>query len=500
VLIGEGQEGLILDANGRGLALQSNQPIALRTRTRVELNLDGMGRRRIVTGARVAWSDGQGRAGIEFLNLSPELRGELHEWLKVNDQSDANRAESAVEVESAEEEAVEASVDAVLASAAERAVLLTRAHGSAIALNDGHDARCRAIAGEIAPPVGSRIDSQSGLTGACLRSGRAMRCDCTDSDPEVDRESCRRLGISSVLAVPIVHDGSVIGLIEVFSRQTFAFDESDCRALDRLAETVADSMTASRWLGRERERNDLLPGTAVTTGVAPPSNISADESSPLTSLLVPAGYKFSFSEQLMLHKRAGQWAVAGTVLAAGLWLAFGNPSQWRANTAPVPVGNPRVSEQDQTTPNASKPGSLAAARVSKTQDWLEGVRESAERGDPTAELKLGAAYAAGQDNVQDYTEAVKWLTRSADQGNATAAAALGAFYWAGRGVTPGYVDAYVWSAIAQAQGDEASSYRVTILQSRISPVELAEARRRVTAWLRTHRKQIALKRDATTHR
>jgi TPR repeat protein len=156
----------------------------------------------------------------------------------------------------------------------------------------------------------------------------------------------------------------------------------------------------------------------------------------------------------------------------------------------------RVADQDQTTPKASKSGGVSAAPA----NWLEEVRELAERGDPVAELKLGAAYTAGQDNVRNYTEAVKWLTRSADQGNVTAAAALGAFYWAGRGVTPGYVDAYMWSAIAQAQGDEASSYRVTILQSRMSPVELAEARRRAAAWLRTHSKEIALKRDAISHR
>ena len=152
-------------------------------------------------------------------------------------------------------------------SAAQRAVLLTRSNGSAIALNDGHDTRCRAVAGEIALPVGSRIHSQSGLTGACLRSGRVMRCDRTDSDPEVDRETCRRLGIGSVLAAPIVHGGSVVGLIEVFSRQSHAFDNSDSYALERLAETVADSMTASRWLGQERA--DLLLGPAVSIGIAP---------------------------------------------------------------------------------------------------------------------------------------------------------------------------------------------------------------------------------------
>src|SRR5258705_11942370 len=180
-----------------------------------------------------------------------------------------------------------------------------------------------------------------------------MRCDNTDSDPEVDRESCRRLGISSVLAAPIVHGGSVVGLIEVFSRRSHAFDNSDCSALERLAETVADSMTASGWSGQERD--NPLAGLAVSTGVAPPSNIFADESAPLATLLVPAGYKFSFAEKLMLHKQVGQWSVAGIVLAVGLWLRFGTPSQGRTNFAPVSLCSVPVADQDQTNSNAGRP-------------------------------------------------------------------------------------------------------------------------------------------------
>jgi TPR repeat protein len=89
---------------------------------------------------------------------------------------------------------------------------------------------------------------------------------------------------------------------------------------------------------------------------------------------------------------------------------------------------------------------------------------------------------------------MKWLTRSADHGNVTAAATLGAFYWAGRGVAQHYVDAYMWSAIATAEGDEASSYRLAILQSRLSPAELTEAKERAAGWLRTHTSQISAKR------
>jgi len=177
-----------------------------------------------------------------------------------------------------------------------------------------------------------------------LPGGNAAQKNNTDSDLKSTAKPAAAWESKSVLAAPIVDGGSVVGLIEVFSRQNFAFDDSDCHALDRLAETVADSMTASRWLGRERERDNLLPGTAVSTGVAPPSNVSAEESSPLTSLLVPAGYKFSFGEKLMLHKRAGQWAVAGIVLAAGLWLAFGI----LRNGGPIPRLSPLATRESRS--------------------------------------------------------------------------------------------------------------------------------------------------------
>jgi GAF domain-containing protein len=54
----------------------------------------------------------------------------------------------------------------------------------------------------------------------------------------VDPESCLRLGIRSILAAPIRYDRQIVGLLEVFSNQTFAFDEGDVAVLERLAQTV----------------------------------------------------------------------------------------------------------------------------------------------------------------------------------------------------------------------------------------------------------------------
>jgi GAF domain len=415
-----------------------------------------------------------------------------------------NRAETECTNASSNEVAVESNLDLLLVSAAERAMLLTRSHGAAIALDNGQNMRCRASVGEISLPVGSLIDSRSGLTGACLSSASVMWCNNTESDPMVDRESCLSLGIGSVIAVPIVRRDRVIGLIEVFSRRSHAFDASDCCGLEKIAKTVAASVAGSGSLqacdnqpAKFTQRTELgspaaevasSPAAASVAGTMPVSASESsataveDQRSMLASTLLPAGYKFSLSEKIILHKSAVLWSVGAVLLTAGLWLGIGIPRQIR-------------SSQLGAYPKVSKLSNPSASANSPTIFWFEEVRQRAERGDSDAELKLGAAYANDQNGAENYTEAVKWLMRSADHGNVTAAAVLGAFDWAGRGGTQGYIDAYMWSAIAQAQGDEASSYRVAILQSRMSPAELAVARQRTTAWLRTHSKHNVLKRS-----
>ena len=150
-------------------------------------------------------------------------------------------------------------------------------------------------------------------------------------------------------------------------------------------------------------------------------------------------------------------------------------------------------ERVQQSSSSVTPTGASATPVYTNHDFEE-VRQRAEGGDTNAQLELGAMYASGQHNIKERnTEAVNWLTRSANGGNATAASALGALYWDGRGVTQGYVNAYMWSAIAAAEDNEVSSYRVTILESRMSPGELDEAKRRAQAWLRMHGKRITVK-------
>ena len=131
-------------------------------------------------------------------------------------------------------------LDAALQLLAERAQYITGASGAIIALRRGdhNDMLCRASAGPNAPELGALLSMEYGFSGESVRTRQALRCDDAERDPRVNREGCRRLGISSVVAMPILSEHQVLGVFELFSGKANAFAERDLAALQRLGEMV----------------------------------------------------------------------------------------------------------------------------------------------------------------------------------------------------------------------------------------------------------------------
>jgi GAF domain-containing protein len=134
----------------------------------------------------------------------------------------------------------ERDLDAALQLLADRAQYITGASGAAIALRRGatHDMLCRASAGCNAPELGALLSAEHGLSGESVRTHQALRCDDAENDPRVNRDGCRELGIASAIIMPIIGDEQVIGVFELFSGKTAAFNERDLAALDRLGKMV----------------------------------------------------------------------------------------------------------------------------------------------------------------------------------------------------------------------------------------------------------------------
>jgi hypothetical protein len=144
-------------------------------------------------------------------------------------------------------------LDAALQLLADRAQYITGAGGAAIALrrDQSNDMLCRASSGDKAPELGALLSTESGLSGESVRTRMPLRCDDAERDPRVNQESCRRLGIASVMIVPIVGqdsagDDQVLGVFELFSGQAGAFEERDLSALQRLGEMVETAVKLAR--------------------------------------------------------------------------------------------------------------------------------------------------------------------------------------------------------------------------------------------------------------
>lgn len=521
--IGAGVGGVVLDANERGAAVESVARLA--PHSFVDLRLDLLETHSsAVTPARVAWCD-DGRAGLEFLNLTGESRRQLQQWLLLNAllaSETAGQFMQAAKAPAAEPLPSQSDTgNPAFRLVAEQALAVTGAQGAAVALAESGDVVCRGSAGEIAPPPGTRLDAQTGISGACIREGRWLRCDDPNLDLHVDRESCQSLGINSVLAVPIRERETVVGLIEVFSRHAYAFSESHCLALQALAESVALALkpkeaeaapavaatetekefppTPAAETVRETECTPVvqpaapapetqpaevaaapppaaIPAVGTATALAPEAALGpATEALPLS---------VSMTEQQVASDGAGQRIVllglAAALLIVGLWFVLGRDSGElkKVDAAETTSVRPSALEQSASSTSAE---SLAPA--------LRELRQRAQSGDSEAQFEIGAKYATGEDAPQDYAEAVKWFTRAAEGGQVLAAATLGAYYWAGRGVPQDDVSAYMWSSIALLGGDEASRYRMYILRAHMTEQQIMEGEQRAARWRQAHLSQ-----------
>lgn len=126
---------------------------------------------------------------------------------------------------------------------AERAQTLTRATGSAIALQAGDEIICRARSGRTAPDLGVRLQTDSGLSAECVRTGEILLCHDAEKNPRVDLASCRRLGARSILVAPLRHYRRTLGVFEVLSASPYAFDQRDVATMQLLASVLVAAMT-----------------------------------------------------------------------------------------------------------------------------------------------------------------------------------------------------------------------------------------------------------------
>lgn len=78
-----------------------------------------------------------------------------------------------------------------------------------------------------------------------MQTGTMQRCNDTETDPRPDAESCRLLGVRSILMLPLEDEKGRFGILEVFSPIANAFGDADVAILQSLARRAVQNKRAA---------------------------------------------------------------------------------------------------------------------------------------------------------------------------------------------------------------------------------------------------------------
>lgn len=120
----------------------------------------------------------------------------------------------------------------------QRAGALCGASAAIVELAEGEDMVYRATAGLAEASLGLRLRRNGSLSGLCVARDAILRCDDSETDPRVDRDACRKVGLRSMLVAPLRHEGQSVGVLKVGAPQPNAFGQAQAQILGLLSELI----------------------------------------------------------------------------------------------------------------------------------------------------------------------------------------------------------------------------------------------------------------------
>jgi TPR repeat protein len=503
----------IVNISEEGIAIQCHSPLEVQKSIALCLDLADCPQHIYTTG-QVVWSDTSGRAGLRFSDLPAETLARLREWLFINVMAGVANGETEVAAVTLSQDAnpprpgytdtlaalsaVRRQVEALgsdfrraLQLITERGQSLLGASGTAIALadSDTDSMICCASSGSDAPPIGARLHVGSGFSGECVKRAQPLRCDDSETDKSVDRDSCRALGIRSILAAPIRVGEKSVGLIEAFAPQPQAFSEADSAVLQRLADAVIE---AAHRAARVQNLPFLNPpekkNSVPTLGKVLLATASVEETEDKNES--EAGEKNSSGISLPRSHLILLVVAAATIMFSLGW----SLAPWIQTEASPWVQSKLRSSGPVPTVLASsastKSDTLMPSPASIESGLLDQLQQLAQKGDAAAQYALGLRYASGDGVTLSEVNAVHWFSKAAEEGYVPAQSKLGSLYYSGRGVPQDLNRAYFWIVIAHLNHDEVGNTLAPSIRARLTRAQVSSIESDAARWLQQHRANV----------
>jgi GAF domain-containing protein len=145
----------------------------------------------------------------------------------------------------------EADQDWVMHLIADRARNVASATGIAIALLEKNQLVYRAGSGSAATYIGRHLTAVLSVSPRSEAPREILRVENAETDARIEAAICRQRGAKSLLILPIYHERTVAGLLEVFFSEAHTFQDPEVRIYRLMAGAVEQAMFREVQLGQK---------------------------------------------------------------------------------------------------------------------------------------------------------------------------------------------------------------------------------------------------------
>lgn len=122
---------------------------------------------------------------------------------------------------------------------------ITDCDGACIELLEGDEFVYSAAAGTAESFLGLRLPVSNSLSGTCIKEATPLISNDIMIDNRVNKETCREIGLQSMIVVPLIFKEEAVGVLKVLSRNKNHFNDEHIFILSLISDLIAAAISSA---------------------------------------------------------------------------------------------------------------------------------------------------------------------------------------------------------------------------------------------------------------
>lgn len=152
-------------------------------------------------------------------------------------------------------------IEALMQVITERAQEIAHADGAVVEMHEDDCMVYRAASGIMAQHKGMRIPFAESMSGLSIVQGKVLACADSETDRRVNRDACRKVGLRSMVVVPLSHKGESVGVLKVAYAKPKAYTDDHIATLEMMASVLSSTLNDAATTDALVTANTLLNET-----------------------------------------------------------------------------------------------------------------------------------------------------------------------------------------------------------------------------------------------